>query len=115
MILGLMLLPLVTPSVARGTEIPPLRVRAVKLAEQQFIAAKRKYVQGLGTLDQVVQWSKRWAKVAQKRKALVKHLARMRALESEVGARVRSGQAPGGESQAMEYYTVEAQLLLSKK
>ncbi len=114
-ILCLLLLPLMITSEASGTEIPPLRVRAVKLAEQQFVAAKQRYALGQGTLEQVVRWSRRWARVTQKRKALVKHLARMRALESEVRKRVASGTGTAQEGQAMEYFVVEAQLLLSKK
>lgn len=95
----------------------------VAAAAAAFATAQTRMAAGAASPDVVYTWSVRWLdaerELPRKGKALLAaaqaHLARMTALEDELGKAVDRGAAPAADRAAASYYRLEAELWVERK
>lgn len=94
--------------VEAGADRHAARVAAAEAAHDGALA---RWQAGQAPLDEVYRWSVRWqqsARDAGQASAAADHLARMRALQTQVTGQVSSGLAPTAAADAARYYVAEA-------
>ncbi len=90
-------------------------------ARDAYQAANAELDAGMGDVEAVYRWSKRWLQAlsekdpAAKRPALEAHQTRMQALQTKATTLVQTGMLKGSAARACDYYAAEAAAWLADK